>query len=136
MPASALTDQPNIHPVTLQPFSAAELEKYGYEKLREQVVAGAKGGSGTGGGGGGGGSSSSTGAGSGGGGNVGDSTATSKQTQEIHRIRDETAELLRQKLQDREAKIRQIEREMAEKEKTREVERKVFQKKFGAGKDL
>ncbi|EXJ78701.1 hypothetical protein A1O1_09103 [Capronia coronata CBS 617.96] len=113
VPDTALTTEPNTNPVTLRPFTEAELEKHGFEKLREQIVGASKSGSGKGG-----------------------SGVTEKQKQEIERIREETAALLKQKLDERETKVRQIEREMEVKAKTREVERKVFQKKFGAGKDL
>jgi hypothetical protein len=43
--------------------------------------------------------------------------------------------MLKNKLEERENKTREIEREMDEKEKIREVERKVFRKKLGAAKD-
>lgn len=178
VPESATTTDPNTHPVTLRPFTDADLEKYGYEKLREQILrvgagnatggaAGAgsekerqkRGNGGTAGvgvsGGIGGAAAGSSekekekekpkresgraGAGSGAsGGAVKPGTGagmTEKRKREIERIKDETAALLKQKLEERETKVRQIEREKEDMEKTREVERKVFQKKFGAGKE-
>ena len=58
------------------------------------------------------------------------------QKQELERIREETAAQLRHKLEEREHKMREIQKEMEDKEKIREVERKVFRKKMGGGKDI
>ncbi|RMD42094.1 hypothetical protein DV735_g3058, partial [Chaetothyriales sp. CBS 134920] len=50
---------------------------------------------------------------------------------EIAKLRDETAQALREKIEEREVKVREIEKEIEEKEKIREVERKVYRKKIG-----
>ncbi|OAP58099.1 hypothetical protein AYL99_07189 [Fonsecaea erecta] len=106
---AALTSAPNTNPITLQPFTEAELQKYGFEKLRAQIL-----------------SAAATAV-----------TTAEKETEEeiIARMREETAALLKQKLDEREARTREIEREMEEKEKIREVERKVFRKKLAGGKE-
>ena len=111
---------PNAHPVTLQPFTDAELAKYGYEKLRAQIFTAAdKRGS------------SNTLA------NITAGTGLSeREKEEIVRMRDETAAVLKHKIEEKEAKVREIDREMEEKEKIREVERKVFRKKLAGGKDV
>lgn len=119
VPAAAVagSTEPNTNPITLKPFTEAELAKYGFEKLRAQITtrsAGAEAG----------GKATDSGAGAGSGGKANE--------EEIKKLREETAALLKQKLDEREAKIREIEREMEEKEKIREVERKVFRKKLGA----
>ncbi|EXJ63710.1 hypothetical protein A1O7_00045 [Cladophialophora yegresii CBS 114405] len=101
----------DINPITLQPFTEAELSKYGFAKLRAQIFAA----TGTG-----------TTHGSHHGGAVGD-----REREEIARLRDETAAAVRHRLEERELRVREIEREMEEKEKIREVERKVFRKKLG-----
>lgn len=121
VPATAVagSTEPNTNPITLKPFTEAELAKYGFEKLRAQITtrsAGAEAGGKT--------TDSGAGAGAGSGGKANE--------EEIKKLREETAALLKQKLDEREAKIREIEREMEEKEKIREVERKVFRKKLGA----
>lgn len=118
VPATAVagSTEPNTNPITLKPFTDAELSKYGFEKLRAQISArntAAEAGTGTGG------ASATLGAGS------------KVNEEEINRLREETAALLKHKLEERDAKIREIEREMEEKEKIREVERKVFRKKLG-----
>ncbi|EHY52437.1 hypothetical protein HRR83_007073 [Exophiala dermatitidis] len=103
-----------LHPITLRPFSAYELEKYGFEKLREEINT------------------------------IGTTSGTEggrkeEKRKEIERLTNETAALIKQKLEERETKTREIEREMEEKEKTREVERKVFMKKLGSaggGRDI
>ncbi|KAL2402949.1 hypothetical protein ABEF93_006238 [Exophiala dermatitidis] len=103
-----------LNPITLRPFSASELEKYGFEKLREEINT------------------------------IGTTSGTEggrkeEKTKEIERLHNETAALIKQKLEERETKMREIEREMEEKEKTREVERKVFMKKLGSaggGRDI
>ncbi|OQU96470.1 hypothetical protein CLAIMM_02551 [Cladophialophora immunda] len=110
VPEAALTSSaPNTNPITLQPFTEAELTKHGFGKLRAQIFA--------------------TAANSGGG--LGE-----REKEEIARMREETAALLKQKLDEREARVREIEREMEEKEKIREVERKVFRKKLAGGKEM
>lgn len=117
VPATAVagSTEPNTNPITLKPFTDAELSKYGFEKLRAQISAkssAAEAGTATG-------ASATVGAGS------------KANEEEINRLREETAALLKHKLEERDAKIREIEREMEEKEKIREVERKVFRKKLG-----
>lgn len=112
VPATAVagSTEPNTNPITLKPFTDAELAKYGFEKLRAQILA----------------RSTALEAGTDttlGGGKV--------DEEEVKRVREETAALLKHKLEERESKIREIEREMEEKEKIREVERKVFRKKMG-----
>lgn len=87
---------PNTNPLTLQPFTEAELAQHGYTQLRTQF-AGA-------------------------------------DEEELNRLRAETAALLKHRLEERESKAREIQREMDEKEKIREVERKVFRKKLDAMK--
>lgn len=99
----------NINPVTLQPFTEVELQKYGYEKLRAQIFA----------------THHNT--------NSGEGVLSAAQKAEIARLREETASALKQRLDEREARIREIEREMEDKEKIREVERKVFRKKLAGG---
>ncbi|KAK5443386.1 hypothetical protein LTS15_010731 [Exophiala xenobiotica] len=107
----------NTNPITLQPFTEAELTRYGYEKLRAEIVGAA--------------SSSST-------KTKGETSSSSlsgkDQKERLARLRDETATLLKQRLDEREKKAREIEREMEEKEKIREVERKVFRKRLDAMK--
>ncbi|KIY00123.1 uncharacterized protein Z520_03808 [Fonsecaea multimorphosa CBS 102226] len=125
VPEAALTSAaPNTNPITLQPFTEAELTKYGFEKLRTQILGAAA-------------MAAAmdktiprpTAANGGG--------MDEKEREEISRVRDETAALLKQKLDEREARVREIEREMEEKEKIREVERKVFRKKLaGAGRGV
>ncbi|OAL35664.1 hypothetical protein AYO20_05045 [Fonsecaea nubica] len=123
VPATAVTSAaPNTNPITLQPFTEAELVQYGFEQLRSQIFATVGGGVGVGEGGGG---------GRGAGGNP--LVLGEKEKQEIARIREETVALLKQKLDEREARVREIEREMEDKEKIREVERKVFRKKLAGG---
>ena len=120
VPGKARKDAPDTNPITLQPFKEQELAKYGYEKLRAQIAAAAK-----------------TEVGTPGLGSAGfpvSAGLSEKQKDEIGRIREETVTLLKQKLDEREGKIREIDREMEEKEKIREVERKVFRKKLGGGK--
>ncbi|KAL2438997.1 hypothetical protein ABEF95_015366 [Exophiala dermatitidis] len=97
-----------LNPITLRPFSGSELEKYGFEKLKEEIKT-----------------------------NGLTTTTTTGGTKEerrkeIERLQNETAALIKQKLEERETKTREIEREMEEKEKTREVERKVFMKKLSS----
>lgn len=104
--------------MTLQPFSEAELAKYGFEKLRAQIVTATAAAMVD---------KSETSAANG---------LTEKEKEELQRMKDETAAHLKHKLDERENKVREIEREMQEKEKIREVERKVFRKKLGAGKDV
>ncbi|KAI1628555.1 hypothetical protein EDD37DRAFT_603480 [Exophiala viscosa] len=87
---------PNTNPLTLQPFTEAELAQHGYTQLRTQF--------------------------------------TPADKEELARLRAETAALLKQRLDKRESKMRDIQREMDEKEKIREVERKVFRKKLDAMK--
>ncbi|KAK5046962.1 hypothetical protein LTR84_007316 [Exophiala bonariae] len=120
IPAAAVAGatEPNTNPVTLKPFTDAELSKYGFEKLRAHITM-RKPGTEVGGG-----ATPDSGAATG----VG---AGKANEEEIKKLRDETAALLKQKIDEREAKIREIEREMEEKEKIREVERKVFRKKLG-----
>jgi hypothetical protein len=108
----------NTNPITLQPFTEAELARYGYEKLRAEIVGAAS-------------TSSST--------NTEGETSSSSlsgkdQKERLARLRDETATLLKQRLDEREKKAREIQREMEEKEKIREVERKVFRKRLDAMK--
>ncbi|OCT45900.1 hypothetical protein CLCR_00063 [Cladophialophora carrionii] len=117
VPETALSGSAaDTNPITLQPFTEAELVKYGFAKLRAQIFA-AAGTTAPGGGGGGGGHH---------GGALGD-----REREEIARLRDETAAAVKHRLEEREARVREIEREMEEKEKIREVERKVFRKKLG-----
>ncbi|KAH0830928.1 hypothetical protein AYO21_06459 [Fonsecaea monophora] len=118
VPETALTSAaPNTNPITLQPFTEAELVQYGFEQLRAQIFA-----------------THGVGVGDGDGGAGGNLLVLGeKEKQEIARIREETAALLKQKLDEREARVREIEREMEDKEKIREVERKVFRKKLAAG---
>jgi len=59
---------------------------------------------------------------------------TPADKEELAQLRAETAALLKQKLDERETKMRDIQREMDDKEKIREVERKVFRKKLDAMK--
>ncbi|KAK5196591.1 hypothetical protein LTR92_004136 [Exophiala xenobiotica] len=132
--ASASASAANTNPITLQPFTEAELVRYGYEKLRAEIVGAASGGStntegvereqerggGT--------SAAQSGSGS------GSSLSGRDQKDRLARLRDETATLLKQRLDEREKKAREIEREMEEKEKIREVERKVFRKRLDAMK--
>ncbi|KAK6382921.1 hypothetical protein LTS17_003591 [Exophiala oligosperma] len=102
IPASAVW---NLNPITLQPFTDEELVKYGYEKVRAEVYSArgvdAKG-----------------------------KAGVKAKEEEVARLREETANMLRQKLEEREIKLREITREMEEKEKIREVERKVFRKRL------
>ncbi|KEF57897.1 uncharacterized protein A1O9_05819 [Exophiala aquamarina CBS 119918] len=112
VPATAVagSTEPNTNPITLKPFTDAELSKYGFEKLRAQIStrnAATEAGNGT---------------------NLGGRTV---DEEEVKKLREETAALLKHKLEERESKIREIEREIEEKEKIREVERKVFRKKMG-----
>jgi hypothetical protein len=112
VPATAVagSTEPNTNPITLKTFTDAELAKYGFEKLRAQILARSipiEAGADT----------------TVGGGKV--------DEEEVRKVREETAALLKHKLEEREIKIREIEREMEEKEKIREVERKVFRKKMG-----
>ncbi|KAL6245431.1 hypothetical protein RBB50_007430 [Rhinocladiella similis] len=102
VPANAVW---NMNPITLQPFTEEELVKYGYEKVRAEVH-----------------SARGTDA-------KGKAGAKAKE-QEVARLREETANMLKQKLEERENKLREITREMEEKEKIREVERKVFRKRL------
>ncbi|KIW16349.1 hypothetical protein PV08_06400 [Exophiala spinifera] len=95
----------NLNPITLQPFTDEELTKYGYEKVRAEV-------------------NSARGVDA-----KGKAGVKAKQ-EEVARLREETANMLRQKLEERETKLREITREMEEKEKIREVERKVFRKRL------
>ncbi|KAJ9499291.1 hypothetical protein H2202_005448 [Exophiala xenobiotica] len=131
--ASASASAANTNPITLQPFTEAELVRYGYEKLRAEIVGPAStntegverergGGSGT--------SAAQSGSGSG----SGSGLSGRDQKDRLARLRDETATLLKQRLDEREKKAREIEREMEEKEKIREVERKVFRKRLDAMK--
>ncbi|KIW96471.1 uncharacterized protein Z519_03540 [Cladophialophora bantiana CBS 173.52] len=120
VPAEALISAPNMSPITLQPFTEAELNKYGFEKLRAQVLAAAEKNN----------NASHLPAANG---EVG---LSEQEKEEISRVREETAALLKRKLDEREARLREIEREMEEKEKIREVERKVFRKKLGGGKEV
>src|ERR1700744_2811491 len=115
VPETALSNTPNTNPITLQPFTPAEMSKHGYEKLRAQVFAAAEK------------HGSSAPPANGG--------LSDREKDEIKRMRDETAVALKHKLDEREAKIRDIDREMEDKEKIREVERKVLRKKLGGGKD-
>lgn len=112
VPATAVagSTEPNTNPITLKPFTDAELAKYGFEKLRAQILA----------------RSTAIEAGT-------DTAASGGKVdeEEVRKVREETAALLKHKLEERESKIREIEREMEEKEKIREVERKVFRKKMG-----
>jgi hypothetical protein len=129
VPETALSSAVDTNPITLQPFTEAELSKYGYAKLRAQIFAAAeKHGHGHGAG------NTSANANANatvnGGGGLSD-----REKEEIARLRDETAAALRHRLEEREARVREIEREMEEKEKIREVERKVFRKKLAGGKD-
>ena len=110
VPEAAHLGAPNTNPVTLQPFTEAELAKHGYEKLRAQILSSAN--------------PNVTGA------------LSDKEKEEISRMRDETAAALKHKMEEKDAKIRDIDREMEEKEKIREVERKVFRKKLAGGKDV
>jgi len=113
VPATAVagSTEPNTNPITLKPFTKAELSKYGFEKLRAQVsTRNAT-------------SEAGNGAASGGGVKV--------DEEEVKKLREQTTALLKHKLEEREGKIREIEREIEEKEKIREVERKVFRKKMG-----
>ncbi|KAJ9608375.1 hypothetical protein H2200_007363 [Cladophialophora chaetospira] len=105
------TTTPNINPITLQPFTETDLSKHGYEKLRAQIFASPSAAAAT----------------------SNPEVLTAQQKAEISRLRDETANALKQKLDEREARVREIEREMEEKEKIREVERKVFRKKLAGG---
>ncbi|KAK5221618.1 hypothetical protein LTR47_010805 [Exophiala xenobiotica] len=135
--ASASASAANTNPITLQPFTEAELVRYGYEKLRAEIVGAASGGSTNtegvererGGG-----SAAQSGSGSGRGSGSGSSLSGRDQKDRLARLRDETATLLKQRLDEREKKAREIEREMEEKEKIREVERKVFRKRLDAMK--
>ena len=112
-----------MNPITLQPFTQAELSKHGYEKLRNDIYAA---------------------------GLIGLPTGmavnhrmgkgdamplTDRESKELNRLREETALALKHRLDERDSKAREIEREMEEKEKIREVERKVFRKKLAGGKE-
>ncbi|KIX01969.1 uncharacterized protein Z518_07908 [Rhinocladiella mackenziei CBS 650.93] len=110
VPTTSKTTEPNTNPVTLQPFTEAELAKYGFEKLRAQIVGAA-------------GKDSSRNR---------ERLLGEKEKHEIERMREETAMVLKAKMEERETRIREVEREKEEKEKIREVERKVFRKKLGA----
>ncbi|ETI27604.1 hypothetical protein G647_00053 [Cladophialophora carrionii CBS 160.54] len=113
VPETALSGSAtDTNPITLQPFTEAELSKYGFAKLRAQIFAAA----GT--------------TAHGGGGHHG-GALSDREREEIARLRDETAAAVKHRLEEREARVREIEREMEEKEKIREVERKVFRKKLG-----
>ncbi|KIV88205.1 hypothetical protein PV10_09122 [Exophiala mesophila] len=101
------TTAPNTNPLTLAPFTEAELQKYGYEKLRSSLIN------------------------SGPPGQAHGQQNGGINLDKIREMKEETALLLKQKLEERETKIREIEKEMDEKEKIREVERKVFRKKMG-----
>lgn len=101
------TTAPNTNPLTLAPFTEPELQKYGYEKLRSSLV-----------------SSGTSGHGHG-------QQNAGINMDKIREMKEETALLMKQKLEERETKVREIEKEMDEKEKIREVERKVFRKKMG-----
>ncbi|KAK4947039.1 hypothetical protein LTR10_014181 [Elasticomyces elasticus] len=59
---------------------------------------------------------------------------TPADKEELAQLRAETAALLKQKLDERENKMRDTQRDIDEKEKIREVERKVFRKKLDAMK--
>ena len=117
---------PNTNPVTLQPFTDADLAKHGYEKLRAQIAAAAvrhgdvppppTGGIGEG-------------------GTKPPLHLSEREKEEIASLRDETAAALKIKIEEREVKVREIEREMEEKEKTRELERKLLRKKLAGGKE-
>jgi hypothetical protein len=120
MPSAASSD-PNIHPVTLRPFTDEDLVKHGYEKLRTEIVAAAATVP-----------TSATTAPTAAAAAAAGRPPTAAEMEEIQRLKNETATILRQKLDDRAARVRDIDREMAEKQKIREVERKVFYKKFGS----
>lgn len=116
VPSTAASTEPNTNPITLQPFTEAELAKHGYEKLRAHISAAA-------------GNSNPR-------SNANGGVLSEKEKEELQRIKEETAMLLKHKLDEREQRVREIEREMEEKEKIREVERKVFRKKLGSSKDV
>lgn len=118
VPASAQSSDPNTNPITLRPFTEAELSKHGYEKLRAQIFA-----------------ASEKQQHQRGGASAGEGALGDREKEEIQRVRDETAAALKHKIEEREAKVREIDREMEEKEKIREVERKVFRKKLAGGKE-
>jgi hypothetical protein len=127
MPADHATS--NINPITLQPFSEAELKNLGFEKLRAEYentsapgpTLAATGGasSGTAG------ASTSTGTTAG--------AASRLNIKELEKAREEAVKMLRERIAEREAKEREIDREIDEKEKIREVERKVYRKKMATG---
>ncbi|RMZ91400.1 hypothetical protein DV736_g1362, partial [Chaetothyriales sp. CBS 134916] len=80
------------NPLTLQPFTEAELKTFNFEKV------------------------------------LADYKHLPKP--EIEKLRDEAAKALKEKIEEREAKLREVEKEIEEKEKIREVERKVYRKKM------
>ena len=53
---------------------------------------------------------------------------------EIEKARDEAIKALREKIEERENRVREIDKEIEAKEKIREVERKVYKKKMEARK--
>jgi len=87
----------NLNPVTLRPFTLDELKDLGFEALVEKYVGGASG------------------------------LNDGGNKEEARSERDDLARQLREKLEENERKRAEIEREMDEKEKIRDVERRVFE---------
>jgi hypothetical protein len=109
----------NINPITLQPFSEAELKNLGFEKLRAEYENAS--------------ASSGAQAGSGGASSGTAGAASGVNIKELEKAREEAVKMLRARIAEREAKEREIDREIDEKEKIREVERKVYRKKMATG---
>jgi hypothetical protein len=103
---SALEGRRDINPLTLAPFSPSDLDKYGYNALRNQIL-----------------SSSPNGV-------IGE-----KERQAVEKMKEEMVREAKSKLEDREKRAVEVEREIAEKEKTREFERRALRGKLGGGKD-
>lgn len=85
----------NLNPITLKPFTDAELKLYGFDKLRTSL--GSK--------------------------------------EEVGHAKEDAIKHLKDRLEEREKKAREIEHDMSEKEKIREVERKVYRKRMGEAKE-
>ena len=82
----------SINPLTLQPFTDAELKSYNFDKLLQDHK--------------------------------------SLSNADIEKARDEAVKALRDKIDERDAKVREVEKEIEEKEKIRGVERKVYRRQM------
>jgi hypothetical protein len=96
------TQHTNINPLTLQPFTPAELTALNYDKLRAEFLA----------------SSSSA------------EPNSVVDKAKIHKAQEEAVARLQERMKERDKKTEEIEKMIAEMEKTREIEKRVWEKRM------